>query len=80
MIRRFRRPVLPESPVLAVDRITCTGHGVCATMLFEHITLDDWGYPVFHGPIPRAHTSELALRYCPARALYWRNGNDEGKS
>ncbi|MDP9988351.1 ferredoxin [Arthrobacter sp. KFRI-F3372] len=62
-------------PVLAVDRIACTGHGVCATLLPEHITLDEWGYPILDGPIPKTADAELAVRYCPARALYWRNRN-----
>jgi ferredoxin len=33
-------------PVLVVDRIACTGHGICASLLPEHVTLDGWGYPV----------------------------------
>lgn len=72
MMIRFRTPAVPEHPVLAVDRAACTGHGVCATLLPEHVTLDGWGYPIMHGPVHPVH-AELALRYCPARALYWRN-------
>lgn len=34
------------APVLAVDRIACTGHGICASLLPEHVALDEWGYPV----------------------------------
>jgi ferredoxin len=30
---------------LTVDRIACTGHGVCASLLPEHVALDEWGYP-----------------------------------
>ena len=69
-------PAVPAGPVLAVDRIACTGHGVCATLLPERITLDEWGYPIVDGPIRKAPDSELTLRYCPARALYWRDRND----
>jgi ferredoxin len=25
--------------------ITCDGHGVCAELFPERVTLDDWGYP-----------------------------------
>lgn len=56
---------------LAVDRIACTGHGVCATILPEHITLDEWGYPVLNGPVSDSPEALLAVKYCPARALYW---------
>ena len=31
---------------LRVDPIACTGHGACAELLPEMITLDDWGYPI----------------------------------
>ena len=30
---------------LTVDRIACTGHGVCASLLPEHVALDEWAYP-----------------------------------
>ncbi|MDZ4351736.1 MAG: ferredoxin [Arthrobacter sp.] len=72
------RPPRTDSavPVLAVDRTACTGHGVCATLLPEHITLDEWGYPILDGLIPKTTDAELTVRYCPARALYWRNQND----
>lgn len=56
---------------LTVDRVACTGHGVCATVLPEHITLDEWGYPILHSPIPDSIEARLAMKYCPARALYW---------
>ncbi len=61
--------------VLVVDRIACTGHGVCATMLPERIVLDEWGYPVLTGPVPESSGAQLAVRYCPARALYWNQKN-----
>ncbi|WP_019482589.1 ferredoxin [Arthrobacter sp. TB 23] len=61
--------------LLAVDRIACTGHGVCATILPEHITLDEWGYPILNGPAPESREARLAVKYCPARALYWRTNH-----
>ena len=33
-------------PELAVDRIACTGHGICAGLLPDEVGLDEWGYPV----------------------------------
>ena len=31
---------------LVVNPITCVGHGICADLFPERITLDDWGYPI----------------------------------
>ena len=39
--------------VLQIDRIRCDGHGLCAELLPELISLDDWGYPIIKpGHIP----------------------------
>jgi ferredoxin len=57
---------------LAVDRIKCDGHRLCAELLPELIRLDDWGYPLIApGPIPE-HLLPLAKRAvedCPVLAL-----------
>ncbi|HZQ28668.1 MAG TPA: ferredoxin [Acidimicrobiales bacterium] len=57
---------------LRVNPITCTGHGICAEMLPERITLDDWGYPIIDPtPIPPellAH-AKRTVAACPALAL-----------
>jgi ferredoxin len=29
-----------------VNPIACEGHGLCAELLPERITLDEWGYPI----------------------------------
>jgi ferredoxin len=59
--------------MLEVDRIRCDGHGLCAELLPELITLDDWGYPIVkRGPVPD-HLVELARRAvddCPVLALW----------
>jgi ferredoxin len=40
---------------LRVNPIACEAHGMCAELLPERITLDDWGYPIIdEKPIPRA--------------------------
>lgn len=66
-------PAAPAQPeVLRVDRIACTGHGICASILPATVRLDEWGYPVVDasagddGPAARA----AAIRLCPAMALY----------
>ncbi|GGM86433.1 hypothetical protein GCM10009721_09010 [Terrabacter tumescens] len=72
-----RRLGLAHEPRLAVDRIACTGHGVCAQLL-AGVTLDEWGYPVVGDDRATAggedgrELVDLAVRLCPARALYLR--------
>lgn len=60
---------------IRVDRVACSGHGICATLLPGSIELDEWGYPVVltaaeggvdDGPEARA----AAVKWCPAMALY----------
>ena len=57
---------------LHVDPTLCVGHRLCAEMLPELITLDDFGYPIISpDPVPR-HLGRLARRTvgaCPALAL-----------
>jgi ferredoxin len=57
---------------LVVDPIACEGHGICAELLREWITLDDWGYPVIRDePLPPevAGRARWAVANCPALAL-----------
>ena len=56
---------------LRIDRVACSGHGVCASLLPQRVRLDEWGYPILAGPHPSDHDGERAIRWCPARALYW---------
>jgi ferredoxin len=61
----------PSGPQLVVDWIKCEGHGLCAELLPEVVTLDDWGYPIIGGPVP-PHLEFLANRAkaaCPVLAL-----------
>ena len=58
---------------LRVDRILCTGHGVCAELLPEAITLDEWGYPLLAPEeLPREliRAARRAAAACPTRALF----------
>jgi ferredoxin len=57
---------------LAVDPITCTGHGLCAELLPEAIGLDEWGYPLLaQGKLPRdlVRRARSVAATCPTRAL-----------
>ena len=59
-------------PTLMVNPIDCTGHGVCAELLPELISVDEWGYPIVdRGPVPPQLTREArrAVAACPALAL-----------
>jgi ferredoxin len=56
---------------LTVDRIACTGHGVCASLLPEHVALDEWAYPVVPAAVVDPEMGDVAIRLCPARALAW---------
>ncbi len=57
---------------LRVNPISCKAHGLCAELLPERISLDEWGYPLIDGrPVPR-ELEALARRaadVCPTLAL-----------
>ena len=57
---------------LRVNPILCTGHGLCAELLPELITLDEWGYPLLPDePVPHAlrKLGRRVVTDCPALAL-----------
>ena len=57
---------------LRVNPIACSGHGVCAELLPELISLDEWGYPIVAGqpvPVRLARQARRAVTNCPALAL-----------
>ena len=71
-------PTLPHTGAmgmrarLSLDPIACDGHGICAELLPEHITLDDWGYPIIDSSaVPKEHLAHArrAVNHCPALAL-----------
>lgn len=60
---------------VAVNWIQCKGHGLCAELFPERITLDEWGYPIVD-PAPitpdlEAH-ARRAVDACPTLALLLR--------
>ena len=57
---------------LGVNPIACFGHGVCAELLPELISLDEWGYPVLADqpvPVRLVRQARRAVTDCPALAL-----------
>ena len=57
---------------LRVNPVACSGHGLCAELLPELISLDEWGYPlVAGGPVPPrlVRQARRAVTDCPALAL-----------
>lgn len=61
---------------LHVDWTRCDGHGACAELLPELLTVDDWGFPVSRtgdrdpqvSPSLREY-ADHAVRSCPLMAL-----------
>jgi ferredoxin len=57
---------------ITVNPIDCVGHGLCADLFPERITLDDWGYPIIDPteipPSLEAH-ARRAANACPTLAL-----------
>lgn len=57
---------------LRVDWPACKANGICAEVVPELITRDEWGYPVVSvKPVPVAQESgvERAVSACPMHAL-----------
>jgi ferredoxin len=57
---------------LEIDWTRCDGHGLCAALLPERITRDEWGYPILHTTAvdPDDPTAvRRAVAACPALAL-----------
>jgi ferredoxin len=57
---------------IKVDPIMCQAHGLCAELLPERITLDEWGYPLIDdAPIPAGllDLAHRAVDVCPTLAL-----------
>jgi ferredoxin len=57
---------------LQVNPIECAAHGLCAELVPERVTLDDWGYPIVDGaPIDGdlVEHARRAVAACPVFAL-----------
>lgn len=58
-----------EPVAIRVDRVACTGHGVCHALDPQRIPLDEWGYPVPSEVLTDPETADALVRLCPAAAL-----------
>jgi ferredoxin len=68
------------SETLRVNPIACEAHGMCAELLPERITLDEWGYPVIDSrPLTGAELdlARRAVASCPTFALLLERVKDE---
>jgi ferredoxin len=57
---------------LRVNPIACEAHGMCAELLPERISLDEWGYPILdERPLPpeAVALARRAAQACPTFAL-----------
>ena len=57
---------------LRVDPVACDGRGLCAELLPELITADEWGYPILSAQSVPAHLDrhvQRAVAACPVLAL-----------
>jgi ferredoxin len=56
---------------LRVDWPACQAHGLCAELLPEVVSLDEWGYPIVHDAVTGdlLVLAKAALKACPTLAL-----------
>jgi len=60
---------------VVVDMIRCEGHGICAELFPERISLDDWGFPIVDPtPVPPGLETHArrAADLCPTLAVLLR--------
>jgi ferredoxin len=57
---------------LRLNPIACDAHGLCAELLPERISLDEWGYPLIDEselPAELIEHARRAVAACPTMAL-----------
>jgi ferredoxin len=68
---------------LRVNPIACEAHGLCAELLPERVTLDDWGYPIID-PTPLTpslrRNAKRAVAACPTLALLLQQAEAEARA
>lgn len=72
MAEPLRSSARRTGPRLAVDWTACDGRGLCAELLPELITRDEWGFPLISDDTVPAYLIEHAVRavdVCPTLAL-----------
>jgi ferredoxin len=58
---------------LVVDPTLCDGHGVCAELFPERVTIDGWGYPIIDDeeiPLVLSDHARRVVAACPRLALH----------
>jgi ferredoxin len=63
---------MTRQTMLRVNPIACSGHGLCAELLPELVTADEWGYPLISGrdvPAWLIPDARRAVGLCPVLAL-----------
>jgi ferredoxin len=68
---------------LRLNPIACEAHGMCAELLPERITLDEWGYPVLDDePVSGAvlDHAKRAAQACPTFALLVERERDRSRT
>jgi ferredoxin len=66
-------PVARWRVTLVVDPTLCDGHGVCAELFPEGVTMDHWGYPIIDReeiPPGLGEHARRAVAACPRLALH----------
>ena len=66
-------------PRLAVDWTACDGRGLCAELLPELITRDEWGFPLISDdavPVSLIEHANRAVDVCPTLALKLRRTDE----
>jgi ferredoxin len=66
------QPTKSAAPRIVVDWTACDGRGLCAELLPELVTRDDWGFPLIPDPTVRPALRDHAARAiaaCPTLAL-----------
>jgi ferredoxin len=67
---------------LHINPIGCDGHGLCAELLPELISLDDWGFPMVvdeEVPPQLVGAAKRAAHLCPKVALALRQSDARGQ-
>jgi ferredoxin len=63
---------MARQTMLRVNPVACSGHGLCAELLPELVTADEWGYPLISDrdvPAWLIPDARRAVGLCPALAL-----------
>lgn len=67
---------------LTLDVIACEAHGLCADLLPERVSLDEWGYPIIDAePVPGRLLGHArrAVAACPTLALALKDDQTNGR-